>query len=136
MIGCNMLERANATGYGMVPPALEEMELEEPTLVQQGSRYGIRLKAKASGMHLIRVDVENEIVPLVGTEAQSTEFMHYLTDTYKKDPSELWQTNIFGKPLFELVKDGMTPRWTGCRTMYSTNCKPPCNGWSTMDATA
>lgn len=104
------LERANATGYGMVPPALEEMELEEPTLVQQGSRYGIRLKAKASGMHLIRVDVENEIVPLVGTEAQSTEFMHYLTDTYKKDPGELWQTNIFGKPLFELVKDGMTSK--------------------------
>lgn len=94
----------------MVPPALEEMELEEPTLVQQGSRYGIRLRAKASGMHLIRVDVENEIVPLVGTEAQSTEFMHYLTDTYKKDPGELWQTNIFGKPLFELVKDGMTSK--------------------------
>ena len=104
------LEQTNATGYGMVPPAMEEMELDEPCLIQQGGRYGIRLKARASGMHLIRVDVENEISPLIGTEAQSQEFMQYLLDTYKKDPQALWQTNIFGKPLYELVKEGMASK--------------------------
>lgn len=104
------LERAIATGYGMVPPAMEEMQLEEPTLVQQGGRYGVKLKARASGMHLIRVDVESEISPLVGTEEQSAEFMRYLTNAYQKDPNELWQTNIFGKPLCDLVKDGMAAK--------------------------
>lgn len=104
------LQRANATGYGMVPPSMEEMQLEEPELVQQGSRYGVRLRAKASGLHLIRVDVESEIAPLVGTEEQSAEFMQFLLDAYKKDPAELWQTNIFGKPLYDLVKDGMASK--------------------------
>ncbi|NCB31800.1 MAG: stage IV sporulation protein A, partial [Clostridia bacterium] len=104
------LQRANATGYGMVPPSMEEMCLEEPSLMQQGGRYGVRLKARASGMHLIRIDVESEISPLVGTEEQSLEFMRYLTDAYKKDPNDLWQTNIFGKPLYDLVKDGMAAK--------------------------
>lgn len=104
------LQRANSTGYGMVSPSMEEMQLEEPCLVQQGGRYGVKIRARASGMHLIRIDIESEISPLVGTEEQSTEFMHYLKDTYKKDPNDLWQTNIFGKPLYDLVKDNMASK--------------------------
>ena len=104
------LQRANATGYGMVSPAMEEMRLEEPCLVQQGGRYGVKLRASASGMHLIRVDIDSEVSPLVGSEEQSMEFMRYLIDAYKKDPNELWQTNIFGKPLFDLVKEGMAAK--------------------------
>ena len=104
------LQRANATGYGMVSPSMEEMCLEEPALVQQSGRYGVKLRAKASGIHLIRVDIESEVSPLVGTEEQSEEFMRYLSDAYKKDPNELWQTNIFGKPLYDLVKEGMVAK--------------------------
>lgn len=104
------LERASATGYGMVSPAMEEMHLEEPCLVQQGNRYGVKLRASASGMHLIRIDIESEVSPLVGTQEQSTEFMQYLSDAYKRDPNELWQTNIFGKPLYDLVKEGMAAK--------------------------
>lgn len=96
------------TGYGLVPPVMDEMELEVPEIVQQGSRFGVKLKARASGMHLIRVDLESEISPLVGTEEQSEELVAYLMDTFEKNPQGIWQTNIFGKPLYDLVKDGMT----------------------------
>lgn len=95
------------TGYGLVPPVMDEMELEVPEIVQQGSRFGVKLKAKASSMHMIRVDIESEISPLVGTEEQSEELVAYLMETFDKDPQGIWQTNIFGKPLYDLVKDGM-----------------------------
>ena len=84
------------------------MQLDEPEIVQQGSRFGVKLKAKATGIHMIRVDVESEVSPLVGTEEQSEQFMEYLLDNFEKEPTKIWQTNIFGKPLYDLVKDGMT----------------------------
>lgn len=102
------LAMANAAGYGMVPPALDEMELQAPELVQQGGRYGVRLKARASGLHLIRVDISTEVSPLIGTEAQSEEFMAYLKDTFETEPEKIWQTDIFGKPLSDLVRESMT----------------------------
>ena len=101
------LDSALRTGYGMVAPEPDAMVLDEPEIVQQGSRFGVKLKAKASGLHLIRVDIESEVSPLVGTEEQSEEFMQYLLDTFEKEPTKIWQTNIFGKPLYDLVKDGM-----------------------------
>ena len=107
------LREARQTGYGLVPPAMDEMELDEPEIVQQGSRFGVRLRAKASGMHLIRVDIESEVSPMVGTEQQSEALVEYLMDTFEKDPGTIWQTNIFGKPLYDLVREGMSGKVNG-----------------------
>lgn len=102
------LQEAKQTGYGLVPPAIDEMELDEPEMVQQGNRFGVKLRAHASGLHVIRVDIDSEVNPIVGTEQQSEALVSYLLDTFEKDPTAIWQTNIFGKPLYDLVKDGMT----------------------------
>ncbi|MDR0839783.1 MAG: stage IV sporulation protein A [Christensenellaceae bacterium] len=101
------LDRAYTTGYGMVPPEMDAMQLDQPQIVQHGSRFGVKLRARASGLHLIKVDIESEVSPLVGTQEQSAEFMHYLTDTFENNPEEIWHTNIFGKPLYDLVREGM-----------------------------
>ena len=101
------LSDAKSFGYGMVPPDIDDMELEEPEIVRQGNRFGVRLKARASGMHVIRVDIDSEVNPIVGTEQQSEALVHYLTDTFETDPQAIWQTNIFGKPLYDLVREGM-----------------------------
>lgn len=104
------LEAAHRTGYGMVPPVMDEMVLEEPEIVQHGSRFGVKLRARASGMHIIRVDIESEVSPLVGTEEQSEEFMNYLVNTFENQPTKIWQTNIFGKPLYDMVRDSMASK--------------------------
>lgn len=101
------LNSMRSTGYGIVAPNMDEMELMEPEIVQQGNRFGVRLKARASGMHLIRVDIDSEVAPLVGTEEQSEEFAAYLMDTFENNPAQIWDTNIFGKPLYDLVREGM-----------------------------
>lgn len=102
------LSAAQRTGYGLVPPIMDEMELVEPEIIQQGNRFGVRLKARASGLHMIKVDIETELSPLVGTEEQSEELVDYLMNTFEKEPTKIWQTNIFGKSLYDLVRDSMT----------------------------
>lgn len=104
------LDQAAATGYGVVPPDIESMVLDEPEIVQRGGRFGVKLRAHASGLHLIKVDVESEVAPLVGTEEQSEEFAGHLTRAFEKDPALLWQTDIFGKSLYDMVKDGMSSK--------------------------
>lgn len=101
------LEEAERTGYGLVPPCMEEMTLEKPEIVKQGNRYGVKLKANAAGLHLIKVNVDSEISPLVGSEEQSAELVDYLLDTIRNTPETIWQTNIFGKSLYDLVCNGM-----------------------------
>lgn len=101
------LESAQTLGYGMVPPAIDEMELKEPEIVQQGSKFGVRLRACASGLQIFRVDMETEVNPVVGSAQQSEALMSYLMETFEKDPAAIWQTNIFGKPLYDLVRDSM-----------------------------
>ena len=101
------LEAAEGTGYGIVPPEIDEMQLEKPEIIQHGSRFGVRLKAKASGLHIIRVDIESEVNPLVGTAEQSEQLVNYLMDTFENSPDEIWEKNIFGKSLYDLVKEGM-----------------------------
>lgn len=101
------LEAAEETGYGLVPPEMDAMRLDDPEIVQQGSRFGVRLRAHSSGLHIIRVDVESEVNPLVGTAEQSEELVQYLMDKFERSPEELWSTNIFGKSLYDMVKDGM-----------------------------
>ena len=101
------LESAQTLGYGMVPPSIDEMELEEPEIIQQGNKFGVRLKAKSSGLQLFRVDMATEVNPIVGSAEQSEALMDYLMERFEKDPAAIWQTNIFGKNLYDLVRDSM-----------------------------
>lgn len=101
------LKSVKETGYGVVPPSLDEMSLEEPEMVRHGSKFGVRLKASAPSMHMIRVDIESEVSPIVGTEKQSEELVKYLLSEFENDPAKIWTTDIFGKSLHDLVKEGL-----------------------------
>lgn len=101
------LSEAKATGYGVVPPALEEMTLDQPEIVRHGNRFGIKLRATAPSIHMIRVDVESEFAPVVGTEKQSEELVNYIVEEFEDNPEKIWDSNIFGKSLHDLVKDGI-----------------------------
>ncbi|MBE7032034.1 MAG: stage IV sporulation protein A [Ruminococcaceae bacterium] len=94
-------------GYGIVSPSIDELTLEEPEIVKQGSRFGVRLKASAPSIHMIRADIETEVSPIVGTEKQSEELVHYLLNEFEVDPKKIWESNIFGKSLHELVNEGL-----------------------------
>lgn len=96
----------NNTGYGLVAPQLSEMKLEVPELINSGSKKGIKLKASAPSLHIIRADIETE-VPIMGSEKQSEEFYKTILDQFENDPSEIWQSNMFGKPLEVIVKEGL-----------------------------
>jgi stage IV sporulation protein A len=101
------LHEVRVKGYGIVSPLMDEMSLEEPEIVKQGSRFGVKLRASAPSIHMIRADIETEITPLVGTERQSEELVNYLLREFESDPSKMWQSNIFGKSLHELVSEGL-----------------------------
>lgn len=101
------LEQVERLGYGIVSPTLDELTLEEPEIVKQGSRFGVRLKASAPSIHMIRADIETEVSPIVGTERQSEELVHYLLNEFESDPKKIWKSNIFGKSLHELVNEGL-----------------------------
>jgi len=97
-------------GYGIVTPSLDELTLDEPEIIKQGGRYGVRLKASAPAFHFIRVDVKTEISPIIGSEEQSEDMIQYLESEFKDDPDKLWSTNIFGKTLNELFTDGLSSK--------------------------
>lgn len=101
------LESVRTTGYGLVPPKLDELTLQEPEIMKQGGRFGVRLRASAPSLHLIRVDIKTEVSPVVGTEQQSEEMIRYLMEGFEQDPQKLWQSNLFGKPLSDLVREGL-----------------------------
>ncbi|ACQ52788.1 stage IV sporulation protein A [Clostridium botulinum] len=101
------LEDVKETGYGLVAPQLTEMKLEEPEIVKQGSRYGVKLKASAPSLHFIRADIETEVSPIMGTEKESEEMLKSLLEEFETDPSKIWQSNMFGKSLEVLVKEGL-----------------------------
>ena len=101
------LHDVRETGYGLVPPALEEMTLQEPEIMKQGGRFGVRLRASAPSLHMIRVDIKTEVCPVVGTEQQSEEMIRYLMEGFEQDPQKLWGSNLFGKPLSDLVREGL-----------------------------
>ncbi|RIV25658.1 stage IV sporulation protein A [Alicyclobacillaceae bacterium I2511] len=102
------LKMVKMTGYGIAPPALEEMALDEPELIKQGARFGVRLKATAPSIHMIRVDVESEFAPIVGTERQSEELVRYLMQDFEQNPLKIWESDIFGKSLAEIVREGIS----------------------------
>lgn len=102
------LNDVKRTGYGLVAPDVTEMELDEPEIVRQGGRFGVRLRASAPSLHIIRADIETEVSPIVGTEKQSEELVRYLLDEFESNPAKIWETNIFGKSLHELVREGLS----------------------------
>ena len=97
----------NEKGYGVVTPRIEEMSLEEPEIIRQGNKFGVRLRASAPSIHMIRADIETEIAPLVGNEKQSEELVNYLLKEFEDEPDKIWQSNMFGKSLHELVSEGL-----------------------------
>ncbi len=97
----------DATGYGIVMPDVDSLTLEEPEIVRQAGGYGVRLRASAPSVHMIRASIETEISPIVGTEQQSEELVKNLLHDFEEDPKQLWQSNLFGKSLYELVNDGL-----------------------------
>lgn len=101
------LDMVRNTGYGIAAPSLEEMSLDEPEIIRQGARYGVRLKAKAPSIHMIRVDVESEFAPIIGSERQSEELVHYLMQDFEEDPLRIWDQDIFGRSLSNIVRDGI-----------------------------
>ena len=94
------LEEVKATGYGIVTPSIDELLLEEPEMVKQGSRFGVKLKAKAPSIHMIRADIETEVSPIVGSEKQSEDLVNYLLSEFESDPKKIWESNIFGKRIY------------------------------------
>lgn len=101
------LQEVKQKGYGIVTPTMEELILDEPEMVKQGSRFGVRLRAKAPSIHMIRADIETEVSPIVGSEKQSEELVNYLLSEFENDPIKIWESNIFGKNLHELVNEGL-----------------------------
>ena len=101
------LKEVELKGYGIVMPTQGEMELEEPEIVKQGSRFGVRLRAKAPSIHMIKANIETEIAPFVGTEKQSEELVDYILKEFEGNPTSIWSSNLFGKPLNELMGEGL-----------------------------
>ncbi len=101
------LKTAKQTGYGIVYPTLKEMKLDTPEIIKQGSRYGVKLKATASSYHIIKADVISTFEPIIGSELQSKELINYLMKDYETDPSNIWRSEIFGRSLDVIVKEGI-----------------------------
>ncbi len=104
------LEEVRQSGYGIVEPRKEDLELGEPEIIKQGNRFGVKIKASAPSLHIMRVDVETEVTPLVGTEDQSQDLAKNLVDQFENDPQSIWDTNILGKSLFNLVGDNINSK--------------------------
>ncbi len=101
------LEEARSTGYGIVSPSMEEMSLEEPEIMRKGGHFGVKLKASAPSLHIMQVDINTEVNPIVGSEKQSEELVKYLMSEFENDPARIWESNMFGKSLHELVMEGI-----------------------------
>ncbi len=101
------LEAAENTGYGIVAPEVGNMSLEEPKIIKQGGRYGVKLKASAPSLHIIKANIQTEVSPIVGSEKQSEELIKYLLSEFESEPGKIWESNIFGKSLYSLVNEGL-----------------------------
>ncbi len=101
------LDEVAATGYGIVLPTMDELSLEEPEIIKQGGKYGVRLKASAPSIHMMAANITTEINPIVGSEKQSEELVSYLLTDFEENPTKIWESNIFGKSLHDLVNEGL-----------------------------
>mgnify|MGYP000786618049 FL=1 len=98
---------ARETGYGVVVPTVDELILEEPEIMKQGGRYGVRLKASAPSIHMIRANIETTVSPIVGNEKQSEDMVNYLLQEFEGDTAKIWQSNIFGRSFHEIVSEDL-----------------------------
>lgn len=103
----NALREVDATGYGIVMPTIDELTLEEPEIVRQGGKYGVKLRASAPSIHMMKANIITEVSPIVGSEKQSEELVMYLLRDFEENPGKIWESNIFGKSLHELVNEGL-----------------------------
>ncbi len=101
------LKMVRTTGYGVAAPSVEEMTLDEPELIKQGPRFGVRLKATAPSIHMVRVNVQSEFAPIIGSERQSEELVNYLMKDFENDPLRIWESDIFGRSLNSIVREGI-----------------------------
>ncbi|MBA9027817.1 stage IV sporulation protein A [Peribacillus huizhouensis] len=101
------LKMVKQTGYGVAAPSLHDMSIDEPEIIRQGSRFGVRLKAVAPSIHMIKVDVESEFAPIIGTEKQSEELVRYLMQDFEDNPMSIWNSEIFGRNLSSIVREGI-----------------------------
>lgn len=101
------LKDVREAGYGLVPPQVDELRLEEPELIKQGNKYGLKLKASAPTLHFIKAEVKTEVSPILGTDKQGEELVKAMLDEFESDPQKIWQSNMFGRTLEELVKEGL-----------------------------
>ena len=101
------LDEVEATGYGIVMPDMDELSLEEPEIIKQGGKYGVRLRASAPSIHMMKAGINTTVSPIVGTEKQSEELVMYLLSGFEENPKKIWESNIFGKSLHELVNEGL-----------------------------
>ncbi len=106
------LEQVRTTGYGIVSPSMDEMTLEEPKIVRQGGQFGVKLKASAPSLHIMQVDIDTEVNPIVGSEKQSEDLVKYLMSEFESDPKRIWESNMFGKSLHGLVMEGLEAKLT------------------------
>lgn len=106
------LLEAKEIGYGLVSPTQEELVLEEPEIYRQGNRFGVKLKATAPSLHVLRADITTEVSPLIGTERQSEELLQYFLSEFENEPSKIWQSNLFGKSLYDLVNEQLHSKIT------------------------
>ena len=106
------MDEVETNGYGIVIPTMSDMELKEPQVVKKGAGYGVKLRASAPSLHIMKVDVETEVNPVVGTEQQGEDMIKYLMSEFETDPSNIWETNMFGKSLSSLVKEGINSKLT------------------------
>lgn len=101
------LAQVRETGYGIVMPEVEDLRLEEPQIVKQAGGYGVKLRAGAQSVHMIRANIEAEINPMVGTEQQSEDLVRYMLKEFEEDPKSIWSSKMFGKSLYELINEGL-----------------------------
>ncbi len=104
------LEEVARTGYGIVTPGIDDLTLDEPEIVRQPGGYGVKLKASAPSIHMIRANIQTELSPTVGTERQSEELVKYLLHEFEEDPKKIWSSNMFGKTLYELIGEGINAK--------------------------
>ncbi|MCQ2513753.1 MAG: stage IV sporulation protein A [Ruminococcus sp.] len=100
-------EQVKESGYGIVMPTIDELTLEEPQIIKQSGKYGIKLKASAPSIHMMRIETQTEVTPIVGSEQQSEELVSYLLKEFEENPEKIWESNIFGKSVHELVNEGL-----------------------------
>ena len=101
------IEQVKESGYGVVHPSMDDLQLEEPKMYKSSGKFGVKLKASAPSLHIMQVDIETEVNSMVGNEQQSEELVKYLMEEFENNPKEIWDTKIFGKSLYSLVNEGL-----------------------------